>query len=143
MGFVKINQYIENWLNESDSDFDNLNDIEYRQILNTWRYNFEEVITGNNPKFQGEKAMSAIEKKLPCNVFIFNFTGSKLLPAATNTKDKTFGYRIRDITNLDRELLNFCDAIICSEFYDYTCIYTHEWQSLALPKYYLTDKTES
>lgn len=136
MGFIKGNIAIEDWLLKFDFVFDTLTDLDYRKLLVNWRASFEEKIVEKNHVFQGEKAMYAVESELPCNAYIFNFPGSKLLPASINAKRKVYGFKVKHLNKIDRNLFNTCDVIICDEEYKFTCLYTHEWTSLALPKYY-------
>jgi hypothetical protein len=136
LGFVKENQYIENWLASQEAMFCGIKDSEYRQLLKNWRHHFESAIKSNYYVVQGDKAMLAIEDQLPCNIFIFNLPGSKLLPASTSLNSPTYGYFVDELGSIDRELLNYSDAILCDNNFKFTCVYTHEWQTLALPKYY-------
>ncbi len=80
--------------------------------------------------------MLAVEELLPAEVFIFNFPGYQKLPASTNSRDKAYAYHVESLLKVDRELFNVSDSIVCDVNFEYTCIYTHEWQCMALPKYY-------
>lgn len=137
MGFVNINEEIESWLESGDISYDKLSDSEYKKVLSVWRSSFETIIEDSNHMYKGERAMYAVEESLPFNGFIFSYTGSKLLPASVSTKNKVYGYRVKRITNLNRQILNLNDAIVCHENFEFSCIYTHEWLSFALPKYYV------
>ncbi|MGH8552919.1 MAG: hypothetical protein ACRERS_06440, partial [Methylococcales bacterium] len=113
-----------------------LSDSEYRELLNTWRINSEHLVYGDLYRYKGNKAMHCLEYNLPSNLYIFNFPGYNGLPASISAGEKPYGYSVKNLSVVDRLLLNSCDSIVCDEYFEYTCIYTHEWQSLALPKYY-------
>ena len=135
MSFVKGNQNFEVWLDLFWSDYRILKDSEYVVLLKDWRSIFDNPLEKEEYVFKGDKAMHAMEYQLPNDVYIFNFPGYKFLPASTNIGDKVYAYMVKGLGGIDRELFNNSDSIICDLNFQRTCIYTHEWQSLATPKY--------
>ena len=136
MGFLIRIAHLENWLRENDTDYRALTDREYAAISKKWKSRFECLINERNPTKSGDKAMTSLEARLPSNLYVFNLPGNELLPAATDTNDPAFGYFIKKVEFVERVLLNRIDAIVCDEAYDFTCLYTHEYQTLAHPEYY-------
>lgn len=136
MSFVKGNSRIEAWLNSSGITFTLLGNSKYVALLNNWRAEFSAYLEGRKFVYQGDKAMNAMEDLLPRDVFIFNFPGYRFLPASTNVGDAAYAYSVKNLGNIAVELMNESDSIICDLGFRCTCIYTHEWQCLATPKYY-------
>lgn len=136
MGFVKENQFIESWLKDIEAPFQVLTDSEYRKASKGWQTRFAGQISENGYSAQGENAMLLLENMLPCGVYVFNLPGSKLLQASTSHHEPTFGYSVSNLHLVERELFNRFDAIVTDHDFDFTCLYTHEWQSMALPVFY-------
>ena len=136
MAFVKNNFGINSWLSQSPKSFALLDDCEYKKVLKKWRNEFEFILEKKEYVCKGEKAMLTIEDSLPIEAFIFNFPGYKNLPASTNSRDRAYAYHVESLLKVDRELFNESDCIVCDVNFQYTCIYTHEWQAMALPVFY-------
>ena len=136
MPFVKNKLEIDSWLSLSGKSFSLLCDAEYQNVLNKWRNAFDIYLEKNQYVYRGEKAMLAMEGVLPIEAFIFNFPGYRKLSAPAHRSERAYAYQVQSLFKVDRVVFNESDSIVCDLNFQYTCIYTHEWQGMAAPEYY-------
>jgi hypothetical protein len=133
MGFLKLHQGIEAWLRSSSAEFRSLSQKEYAVLVRRWRSTFEQILVANECR-RGNSAEEAVERKLPCDVFVFSVPGCRLLPASTDARfDPAYAYAAGDLGNLDLEMANSADAIIVDQSLTFTFLGTHEAGGLAHP----------
>lgn len=135
MGFLKTNAQLETMMNRLKTNWSYMSDSQYKEVVANWENKFEEKAKVTRYDPQGDDALTKVSEKLPIFGFIFNLPNYKHLPVTPSGHDPAYGYAFENLQNIDREILNVAEAIICDENYKFTCVFNHEGQALILEIY--------
>jgi hypothetical protein len=126
MGFLKPRPKVESWLRSSSAAMRTLSQAEYQQLIATWKERFEGLLIEGRC-LAGARAQRAAARTMPTDVFVFNVPGYRWLPAATDPRfDMAYGYAAVQLRNIQFEVANDFDAIICDRDFTVCCLCTHE-----------------
>ncbi len=135
MGFVKQSEPIELWLSASAESFVQLDERKYRMTVRTWQSIFAPSLLVDRGVLHGTAAMDAADRQLPCDVTIFSLPYYRGIPGFEGGP-LAYAYFAQSLRYIDRETANQCDAIVIGEAPNrFCCMYTHEWNALALPRF--------
>jgi hypothetical protein len=126
MGFVRSVGKIEHWLDSASSQWRWGGDADYREIVARWRNRCEPLLVCRSQRVRGERAMLAVDQRLPDDVAVFSLPGYQYLPSSTSPTAPPYVYFVRQLLSVDREVVNCHDAIVVDMAFSYTCLYTHE-----------------
>jgi hypothetical protein len=123
MGIVKTFSELESYLDGANIRWEILSDKEYRKLVTMWRNSFENNLI-SEMCIQGSKGFRILESRLPLDGYLFNCPNYTYLPN-NEGKDRqlTFGYRIKELKSLDRNMLNAFGVILCNAKYSYMCAF--------------------
>jgi len=122
MGFVKRSIALEEYLDSERMEWEPLSDAEYRKV-------FEKVckyveVTKLHSSTRGERAFHKLEKYLPCTGYIFSSPGHKEFSLLTT--GTTFGYKVKNITAIDREKLHPIEYVLVDDTLSFAYTNNHE-----------------
>ena len=124
MSIVQVHPSLEDWLEAGAASWSALSDREYKTLVRRWSTTFLPLVAANAAWLQGDRAIMALESRLPSDVFVFS--GFKV-PQLANTGGRgAAGYLARGLRNLRRELANQMEVIVASDDLAWSCVFSHE-----------------
>ena len=134
MGIVKNNYELEDYLYRKGVQWRSLKDAEYRGVMKKWKLSFE-LLLDESIETKGDEGVNRLVNKLPFNAFIFNVPSYSYLPLTPPRNTPTYGIYVENFDEIDRMMLNSCEAVVCDDRFTFMCAFNHEAQDL-VPEVY-------
>jgi len=128
MGFVKHNVDLEGFFEKNKISWRMLVDKEYQGLMKKWCSSFENLLACGDVD-KGGKALYLIQQKLPMKGgYVFNAPNNNFLSKTYGAPAPapTFCYQFELMHEIDRELLNRCNAIVCDSDFIFMCSFNDE-----------------
>jgi hypothetical protein len=115
---------LEDWLSGQAESWSAICDHDYAALVRRWRGLFLPLVASAARTAQGARAMQALAKRLPADVWLFS--GVAVPQVANLGGVGAAGYRAAGLKSLHRELANRLELIVAADDLSWTCVFSHE-----------------
>jgi hypothetical protein len=136
LAIVRSVEEIEDWLDAEAAAWSPISDPEYKAIRRGWQEHFGVLAASVPGWLHGHRALAWLREQLPADVLLFN---GVLIPRLANMGGgPTTGYQARGLRHIRRNLANQYELIVVSADFSWTCVFSHEAESLVWEELYVT-----
>ncbi len=121
MSILRQKLEVEETLEQQGVAWKHMDDKAYKEVVSKWRGKFENKLSTRDYLFKAGAAIEKLEANLPFSGYIFNLPNYKHLPVTPSSYDPTYGYVVENMKTIDRSTLNWAEAVLSDENFQFTC----------------------
>lgn len=127
MSITRPQPEFEAWLNEQAADWQILDDLSYKRLVNEFRELYQHTPNPSRVR-KGDKAVAELTSRLNEGAYVF---GGFSIPEMANTGSSgPCAYKIIRLSGLPRDILNRLELIVLSINKSWCCLFSHECGTL-------------
>ena len=136
MSLVQQLPELEAWMAPHAISWEILSDTEYKLLVNAWASAFRPVVQSGGRYLSGNRAIRALQSRLPCSVAIFS--GLKIAAAANMGGRGPSGYNVQGLSAIDAMMARELELVVVSDSLVWSYSFSHEE---GYEKFYEADPT--